>query len=155
MKLVPLCIAKEMITLHTVYSPLSIQTGRLMGKKTVIRLAIVSKGSKFGEKRPLEVERLTDCYVLLGRHELGTKISDFANFWSLFDFKIFCSLLGCVTLSQEIHSVMFQNCRITGGGKKSQLLGSHEHSNGTSTIHGTSMSYWKRFFACWIYLFHN
>lgn len=129
-----------------------------MGKKTVTRLAIVSKGSKFGEKRPLEVERLTDCYVMLGRHELGTKFQILPIFGACLILKFSCSRLGCLTVSHEFQYVILEDGRISefppeGGGKKSQLWEVMEHINGTSTIHGRSMSYWQGFFCqlCWIY----
>ena len=141
-----------------IYSPLSIQTGRMMGKKTVTRLAIVSKGSKFGEKRPLEVERLTDCYVMLGRHELGTKFQILPIFGACLILKSLA--LGSAVSPFHMNSSMSYlkmvaspNFPPEGGGKKSQLWEVMEHINGTSTIHGRSMSYWKGFFCqlCWIY----
>ena len=124
-----------------------------MGKKTVTRLAIVSKGSKFREKRPLEVERLTDCYVMLGRHELGTKFQILPIFGA-------CLILKSLALGSDVspfhmNSSMSYLKMVASPSFPSQLWEVMEYSNGTSTIHGTSMSYWKRFFACWIYLFHN
>lgn len=119
-----------------------------MGKKTVTRLAIVSKGSKFREKRPLEVERLTDCYVMLGRHE-----SDFANFWSLFVLKFLALCSAVSPFHRKSILCCFKIVASPVEEKSLNFWGVMEYSNGTSTIHGRSMSYWKGFFCqlCWIY----